>query len=42
LLCLASSFARAEGESSAVPAAWGLPQLMQSLAQVKSSQAKFT
>ena len=42
LLCLASSFARAEGESSAVPAAWGLPQLMQGLAQVKSSQGKFT
>jgi len=41
LLCLTSAFAQAEGEPSAAPAGWGLPQLMQSLAQVKSSQAKF-
>jgi hypothetical protein len=37
LLCLASAFAHAEAES----AGWGLPQLMQGLAQVQSSQAKF-
>ena len=42
LLCFVSAFAQAEDEPSAAPSAWGLPQLMQSLAQVKSSQAKFT
>jgi len=42
LLCLFAAFARAEGEPSAVSATWGLPQLMQSLAQVQSAQAKFT
>jgi Outer membrane lipoprotein carrier protein LolA-like len=42
LLCLASTLAHAE-TSSPAPAAgeWGLPQLMQSLAQVKSSSGKF-
>jgi outer membrane lipoprotein-sorting protein len=42
LLCFVSAFAQAEDELSAAPAAWGLPQLMQGLAQVKSSQGKFT
>jgi hypothetical protein len=42
LMCLASSVAYAQDEIPAAPAAWGLPQLMQSLAQVKSSQGKFT
>lgn len=42
LLGLASAFAQAEDESPAATAGWGLPQLMQSLAQVKSSQGKFT
>jgi hypothetical protein len=42
LLCLVSSVAHAEDEVTAAPAGWGLPQLMQSLAQVQSSQAKFT
>jgi hypothetical protein len=37
LLCLASALAQADTE----PADWGLPQLMQSLAQVQSAQAKF-
>jgi hypothetical protein len=41
LLCLAPAFVQAEGEPSDVSAEWGLPQLMQSLAQVKSSQGKF-
>jgi hypothetical protein len=41
LLCLASAFVHAQDEVPAAPATWGLPQLMQSLAQVKSSQAKF-
>jgi hypothetical protein len=41
LLCLASAAAHAE-EGSAVPVTdWGLPQLMQSLAQVQTSQARF-
>ena len=42
LLCLASSVVHAQDEVPAVPAAWGLPQLMQNLAQVQSSKAKFT
>lgn len=37
LLCLAPVVAHAQDE----PAAWGLPQLMQSMAQVQSSQGKF-
>jgi hypothetical protein len=41
LLCLAFSFAHAEDEAPAASAGWGLPQLMQSLAQVQSSKAKF-
>jgi hypothetical protein len=41
LLCLAPAIVQAEGEPSDVSAEWGLPQLMQSLAQVKSSQGKF-
>jgi hypothetical protein len=41
LLGLASAFAQAEDESPAATAGWGLPQLMQSLSQVKSSQGKF-
>lgn len=41
LLCLISAIAHAEVESSTTSNAWGLSQLMQSLAQVKSSQAKF-
>ncbi|MFZ2161617.1 MAG: LolA-related protein [Sideroxyarcus sp.] len=41
LLCLASSFAHAEEEAPAASAGWGLPQLMQSLAQVQSSKARF-
>jgi len=41
-LCLVSMVAHAEEDaSSAVTAAWGLPQLMQSLAQVQSSRGKF-
>jgi len=41
-LCLISAGALAEEAASSVPAtAWGLPQLMQSLAQVQSSQGKF-
>jgi hypothetical protein len=42
LLCLASALSHAEAEPSAASAGWGLPQLMQSLAQVQNSQAKFT
>jgi len=42
LLCFVSAFAQAEDEPSTAAAAWGLPQLMQGLAQVKSSQGKFT
>jgi hypothetical protein len=42
LLCLASAAVHAEDEVPVAPAGWGLPQLMQSLAQVKSSQGKFT
>lgn len=41
-LCLVSAGALAEDAASSVPATgWGLPQLMQSLAQVQSSQGKF-
>lgn len=41
-LCLISGGALAEEAAPSVPAtAWGLPQLMQSLAQVQSSQGKF-
>lgn len=41
-LCLVSAGALAEEAASSVPATgWGLPQLMQSLAQVQSSQGKF-
>lgn len=39
-LCLVSAGALAEEAASSV-SAWGLPQLMQSLAQVQSSQGKF-
>jgi outer membrane lipoprotein-sorting protein len=41
LVCLASAAAQAETEPSAPSGTWGLPQLMQSLAQVQSSEAKF-
>lgn len=41
LLCLVPSFARAEAGSSVAATAWGLPQLMQSLAQVKQTQGRF-
>ena len=42
LLCLVPGFAHAETEGAAVSGAWGLPQLMQSLSRVTSSQGKFT
>ena len=42
LLCLLSATAHAETGAVAPPEEWGLPQLMQSLAQVQSSQGKFT
>jgi hypothetical protein len=42
LLCFASVVAHAEVEPAAVSSGWGLPQLMQSLAQVKSSHGRFT
>lgn len=41
LLCFTSTIAHAEDESAAIPAGWGLPQLMQSMAQVQRSQGKF-
>jgi hypothetical protein len=41
LWCLASAAAYAEEMQTPQPTEWGLPQLMQSLAQVQSSQAKF-
>jgi outer membrane lipoprotein-sorting protein len=41
LLCLASTFVHAEAGSSVPATAWGLPQLMQSLAQAQSSQGSF-
>jgi Outer membrane lipoprotein carrier protein LolA-like len=41
LLCLVSTTAQAEAGSSVPSVEWGLPQLMQSLAQVQSSQGKF-
>jgi outer membrane lipoprotein-sorting protein len=41
LSCLAATFAHAEAGSSVAATEWGLPQLMQSLAQVQSSQGKF-
>lgn len=41
LLCLASAIARAEADPSASSVEWGLPQLMQGLAQVRASQGKF-
>ena len=41
LLCLASAVAQAADDSSDAATGWGLPQLMQSLAQVQSSQGKF-
>jgi hypothetical protein len=40
LLCLAATLAHAEA-SSVVATEWGLPQLMQSLAQVQRAQGKF-
>ncbi len=40
-LSLASAVAHAEGEPAVASSAWGLPQLMQSLAQVQSSQGRF-
>lgn len=42
LLCLAPVIAQAESGPAAASAAWDLPQLMQSLAQVQSSRGKFT
>jgi len=41
LLCLACGVAQAESGGGANPEEWGLPQLMQSLAQVQSSQGRF-
>ena len=41
LLCMASSVALADAGSSVPSTEWGVPQLMQSLAQVQSSQGKF-
>jgi outer membrane lipoprotein-sorting protein len=41
LLSLASAVAHAEADPVAASGAWGLPQLMQSLAQVQSSTARF-
>ncbi|MBI4808315.1 MAG: outer membrane lipoprotein carrier protein LolA [Nitrosomonadales bacterium] len=41
LLCLIPVFVHAEAESSVAATEWGLPQLMQSLAQVQSSQGRF-
>lgn len=41
MLCLVSAIAHAEAEPAAPAATWGLPQLMQSLARVQSSQGKF-
>lgn len=41
LLCLICVAAQAEGEPSATQELWGLPQLMQSLAQAKASQGTF-
>lgn len=41
LLCLASAIVHAESEPSASSVEWGVPQLMQSLAQVQTSQGKF-
>ena len=41
LLCLASAIARAEADPSASSVEWGLPQLMQGLAQVRASHGKF-
>lgn len=41
LLCLATSVVQAETEPAVASGAWGLPQLMQSLARVQSSQARF-
>ena len=41
LLCLASAIARAEADPSASSVEWGLPQLMQGLAQVRASPGKF-
>jgi hypothetical protein len=41
LLCLVSAAVRAEEAPTASPTEWGLPQLMQSLAQVQTSQGKF-
>lgn len=42
VLCLVSTFAFAEGDAAApAVASWGLPQLMQGMARVQSSQGKF-
>jgi hypothetical protein len=41
LLCLVSAYANAEVEPRPAAGEWGLPQLMQSLAQVQTSQGKF-
>jgi outer membrane lipoprotein-sorting protein len=41
LSCLASAPAHAAAASSVPSTEWGLPQLMQSLAQVQTSQARF-
>ena len=41
LLCLVTTAAHAEEAASTSAAAWGLPQLMQSLAQVSATQGKF-
>ena len=41
LLCLAPVVSHAEAEPTVSSAGWGLPQLMQSLAQVQTSQGKF-
>lgn len=41
LLCLAATVAHAEAVTSAPSTEWGLPQLMQGMAQVQRSQARF-
>jgi hypothetical protein len=41
LLTISCALAHAEGEPASATDAWGLPKLMQSLAQVQSSKARF-
>jgi outer membrane lipoprotein-sorting protein len=42
LWCLAAAAVHAQEVQTPQPTEWGLPQLMQSLAQVQSAQARFT